>query len=59
MFFVMLNHPNPDVPAVPLIDENTDNIGFYDSEEAAGQAAESSLLGGREGYEIFGLGQGI
>lgn len=59
MFFVMLNHPNPDIPAVPLIDTETDNVGFYESDGEAGLAAESSTLGEECGYEIFELGQGI
>ena len=59
MFFVMLNHPSDSIPAVPLIDPDSDNIGFYETEGEAGCAAESSHLGEEWGYEIFELGCGI
>ena len=59
MFFVLLNHPKNDVPAVPLIESKTDNIAFYETFEEAGEAAESSSLGEEFGYEIFQLGQGL
>ena len=55
MFFVMLNHPNPKVPAVPLVDEDGD-IVFFDDSGAAYYAAEMSSLGEVYGFEVFELG---
>ena len=55
-YFVMLSHPAK--PAAILIDPDTNEVGFYDSESDAGEAAESSTWGEEHGYEIFQLGQG-
>ena len=55
MFFVMLNHPNPSVPAVPLVDDDGDVV-FFDDRGGACFAAESSYLGDGYGFEVFELG---
>lgn len=56
-FFVMLNHPSPNVPAVPMADD--EDIAFYDTEDAAREAANNSILGEKFGFEIFELGTGL
>ena len=55
MFFVMLNHPNPSVPAVPLVDDEGDVV-FFDDRGHACFAAEESSLGEVYGFEVFQLG---
>ena len=55
MFFVMLKHPNPSVPAVPLVDDDGDVV-FFDDRGHACFAAEESSLGEVYGFEVFQLG---
>lgn len=57
MFFVMLEHPSPAVPAMVLVNDG-EEIAFFDTAEAAREAADFSLLGERFGYELFELGTG-
>ena len=57
MFFVMLNHPNKNVHAVPLM-ATDDDLAFFETQEAAREVAESNMLGEAFGYEIFELGMG-
>lgn len=62
MFFVMLNHPSADIPAIPMVRADADDatdIAFFHSEEDAFAAAESNYLGENYGYEVFELGAGI
>lgn len=57
MFFVMLSHPNPNVHALAL-SENDGDIAFFETKDLAREAAENNSLGEHFGYEIFELGMG-
>lgn len=56
-YFVMLNHPNPSVPAVPMVHED-DEVAFFMTKEEAEEAAKNSFLGEGYGFEVFCLGRG-
>lgn len=56
-FFVMLNHPNKRVVAIPMTDED-DEMAFFNSEEDARKACENNSFAQAFGYEIFELGTG-
>ena len=58
MFFVMLNHPSPHVPALPMVGDSSDDVAFFDSYDHACEAAESSSLGDAYGFDVFELGSG-
>lgn len=55
MFFVMLNHPSKNIPAVPMTDEDGD-VAFYKDRDVACTTAEESSLGETYGFEVFELG---
>lgn len=57
MFFVMLNHPSQDIPAIPMVNEN-DDISFFEDVESAKAAAKDNDLGENFGFDIFQLGNG-
>ena len=62
MYFVMLNHPDVNVAAVPLLKadaKDAGDIAFFESEEDAFSAAESNDLGENFGYDVFALGNGL
>lgn len=62
MYFVMLNHPNVNVAAVPLLKsdaEDAGDIAFFETEEEAFSAAEKNDLGENFGYDVFALGNGL
>jgi hypothetical protein len=56
-YFVMLNHPNPNINAVVMVNED-DEVSFFSSAEWARTAALDNPLGENFGYEIFELGTG-
>ena len=56
-YFVMLNHPNKNIQAMPMVDEN-ENIAWFESEESARETAYGTQLGHAYGFEIFQLGHG-
>ncbi len=45
MYFVMLGHPDENIPSVPLVEE-------------ANEDAENNFLGHGFGFEVFQLGYG-
>lgn len=57
MYFVMLNHPSENIPAIPMVDDNNNTI-FFDELELAQKSAEQSFLGDCYGFEVFELGNG-
>ena len=59
MFFVMLNHPNPNVPALPMTCNDDKDVAFYKTREEAQNDAENNSLGEHFGYNVFELGNGV
>jgi hypothetical protein len=57
MFFVLLNVPNHKPMA--LLDDDTEELLYFDTELKARQAATSTWVGERFGYEVFELGCGV
>ena len=58
-YFVMLNHPSKNIQAMPMIiDVETNNVAWFETEEHARKAAEDSMLGEAYGFEIFRRGYG-
>lgn len=58
MFFVMLNHPSEDIPALPLAGVDPDTVEFFASRDEAIEAGNNNLLGENFGFEVFELGTG-
>ena len=59
MFFVLLNHPDPTIQTVPLLDKGTDNLALYSSSDKACKDAQDSHLGSEFGYSVFGFHAGV
>lgn len=57
MFFVMLYHPNKEIPALPMLNA-ADEICFFDYVDEAKAAAKNNELGEHFGFDVFQLGNG-
>lgn len=59
-FFVMCNHPSPDVGVIPMVEgDDNERIALFETEEEAVAAASEHPFAQAYGWEVFELGYGV